>query len=160
MSIENNQTSVNHFMDKFIKSFKRSPVLTSTIMETLKEASSYKLGAKSINIDRQRFDRIIWKISYALFYKEYGYSWNRLLATITNQLKLRDLKNDHPGVFFENLSVVLDILELKGENPSVFRYGFIGFGKGEYDKALFMMFYEGFPFLVVPDAQSDTSSFD
>lgn len=160
MSIENNQTSIDHFFDKSSRSFQRSPGLAANVRNSLKDASFYKLDAKSFQIDRPRFDRTIRKIAYALFYKEYGYTWERLLAATTNQLKMSDMTNDHLGEIFETLSDDLNELQFKGENPLVFKYAFIDFGVGEFDKALFMMFYEGFPFWIIPDKTSEHCSFD
>ena len=160
MSIENNQTSIEHFFDKSFRSFQRSPGLAANVRNSLKDASFYKLDAKSFQIDRPRFDRTIRKIAYALFYKEYGYTWERLLAATTNQLKMSDMTNDHLGEIFETLSDDLNELQFKGENPLVFKYAFIDFGVGEFDKALFMMFYEGFPFWIIPDKTSEHCSFD
>lgn len=160
MSIENNQTSVDHFFDKSLRSFQRSPGLASAIMNSLKDVSFYKLNAKSFELDRQRLDRVIRKIAYALFYKEYGYTWERLLAVATNQLKMADMKNDHLGDIFEVLSDDLNELQLMGENPLVFQYTFIDFGQDKNDKAIFLLFYEGFPFWVIPDKTTNHNSFD
>jgi len=160
MSIENNQTSIDHFFDKSLRSFQRSPGLTSAIRNSLKDVSFYKLNAKSFQLDRPRFDRVIRKIAYALFYQEYGYTWERLLAATTNQLKMEDMSNDHLGDIFETLSDDLNELQLKGENPLVFQYAFINFGPDRNDKALFMLFYEGFPFWIIPDKTSNQNSLD
>lgn len=160
MSIENNQTSINHFFDKSLRSFQRSPVLAAIVRNSLKDVSFHKLNAKSFQIDRPRFDRTIRKIAYSLFYKEYGYTWERLLAATTNQLKMGDMTNDHLGEMFEGLTDDLSELQFKGENPLVFKYAFIDFGEGKFDKALFMLFYEGFPFWIIPDKTSDHCSFD
>ena len=82
------------------------------------------MDAKSFQIDRPRFDRTIRKIAYSLFYKEYGYTWERLLAATTNQLKMGDMTNDHLGEMFEGLTDDLNELQFKGENPLVFKYAF------------------------------------
>jgi hypothetical protein len=74
MSIENNQTAIDHFFSKSFSSFKRSPALANSVIRTLKDVSYYKENAKSIQIDRRRFDRIIRKVAYALFYQEFGYT--------------------------------------------------------------------------------------
>lgn len=160
MSIENNQTSMDHFMDKSLSSFRRNGVLRKSIIDSLTDQPSYKAGAKSVFIERPRFDRIIRKVAYALFYKEYAKTWERLLAVATNQIKMRDMSNDHLGKIFDELSEDLNLLTLKGENPQIFQYSFIEYGEGEFDKALFMLFYEGFPFWIIPDANSTEWSFD
>ena len=168
MSIENNQTSIEHFFNKTLRSFERNPKQTSDYhtkvnfppFHSLKKVSYNNINVDTFQINRIRFDRIIRKIAYALFYKEYGYTWERLLAVTTNQFKMADMTNDHLGEIFENLSDDLNELELKGENPLVFNYAFIDMVGGEYDKALFMMFYEGFPFLIIPDNDSNHCSFD
>ena len=159
-SIENNQTSINHFFNKSLKSFQRNPVLAANVRNSLKDVSFYKLNAKSYSIDRSRFDRIIRKIAYALFYSEYCFTWERLLAVTTNQLRMADMTNDHLGDLFDTLTEGLDMLILKGENPLVFKYAFIESGPGRFDKALFMLFYEGFPFWIIPDSTSNHCDLD
>lgn len=160
MSIENNETSINHFFDKSLRSFQRSPGLAANVRNSLKEVSYYKLDAHAFQIDRPRFDRIIRKISYALFYHEYGYTWERLLAATTNQLKMPDMTVDHLGEMFKGLLEDLDTLDFKGENSQVFKYAFLDFGDAPHDKALFMLFYEGFPFWIIPDRTSNHNDFD
>lgn len=160
MMIENNQTSIDHFFDKTLRSFKRNKVMSAQIRDSLKDVSTFKEGAKSFEIDRVRFDKIIRKISYALFYNEYGYSWERLLAVTTNQLKMGNTGNDHLGHMFESFEEDLDTLQLKGSNPNVFQYSFLNLGNGIHEKALFMIFYEGFPFMIIPDANSSSASFN
>lgn len=160
MSIENNQSSIDHFMNKSLSSFRRNKALTKSIIETLTDQSKYKDGAKSVLIDRKRFDMVIRKVAYALFYKEYSTTWKRSLAAATNQIKMRDMSNDNLGEIFDHLSDIINELPLKGENPQIFQYSFIDFGKGEYDKALFMIFYEGFPFWIIPDLNSTEALFD
>lgn len=160
MSIDNNQTSIDHFFDKSLRSFQRSPGLAAAIIKSIRDISFYNLNATSLQLDRTRFDRVIRKISYALFYKEYGFTWERLLAVTTNQLKMANMQNDHLGDIFETLSCDLNELQLKGENPSVFQYAFIDFGTNQNEKALFMLFYEGFPFWIIPDKTSNHNSFD
>lgn len=160
MSIENNKTSIDHFFNKSYKSFKRSPALTSTILQSLKEAPGYEEGAKTFQLDRRRFDTVIRKIAYALFYKEFSYSWERLLSVTTNQLKMSDMTNDHLGDLFETLIDDLDCLDMKGSNPSIFQYSIIDLSDKPHEKAIFMIFYEGFPFWVIPDLKTNHADFD
>ncbi len=160
VSIDNNQTAIDHFFEKSLKSFKRSPALAATVRSSLREVSDFRPDAHAFQIDRTRFDRTVRKIAYALFYKEYGQTWNRLLAVLTNQLKNADMTLDHLGVLFDGLSEAFDYLELKGENGSVFKYAFFDFGNDPNDKALFLLFYEGFPLCIIPDLNSTNNSFD
>jgi hypothetical protein len=159
-SIENNQTSIDHFLDKSLRSYQRSPKLVAEVIKSLNDVSDYKENAKAYQFERARFDRVIRKIAYALFYKEFDFTWDRLLAATTNQIKMADMSNDHLGDLFETLSDDLNELTLKGENPLVFQYSFIDFGNNPHDKALFMLFYEGFPFLIIPDKTSNHNDFD
>jgi hypothetical protein len=159
-SIENNQTSMDHFLDKSLRSYQRSPGLTSEVIKSLKDVSFHKENAKAFQFDRERFDKIIRKIAYALFYKEFEFTWERLLAVTTNQIKMTDMTNDHLGELFETLSDDLNELVLKGENPLVFQYSFIEFGTDPHDKAIFMLFYEGFPFWIIPDKTSSHNDFN
>lgn len=160
MSIENNDTAITHFFDKSLKSLQRSPGLAANIRNSLKEVSFYKLDAHSFQIDRRRFDRNIRKIAYSLFYHEYGYTWERLLAVTTNQLKMPNMTNDHLGDMFDDLVEDLDTLTFKGENPLVFKYALLDFGENRFEKAIFMLFYEGFPFWIIPDKTSTHNDFD
>ncbi|MBK9402923.1 MAG: hypothetical protein IPN57_00095 [Ignavibacteria bacterium] len=158
--IENNQTSNDHFLNKSLKSFQRNPGLAAEIRKSLKDAHFYKLNAKAFKVDRQRFDKVIRKIAYALFYKEFGFTWQRLLAVTTNQLKMSDMSKDHLGVLFESLTAALDKLLLKGQNPLIFQYAFIELSADKFEKALFMLFYEGFPFWIIPDKTSNRCDFE
>ena len=73
---------------------------------------------------------------------------------------MEKMSNDHLGELFETLTDDLNELQLKGENPLVFKYAFIDFGTDRNDKALFMLFYEGFPFWIIPVKTSNHCSFD
>ncbi len=159
-SIENNQISIDHFFDKSLRSFQRHPGLVRPIIDSLKDVADFKEGAKAFQIDRRRFDKVFRKIAYALFYHEFGYSWKRLLAVMTNQIKMTDMTNDHLGEMFEELNLHLEELSLKGNNPLVFQYSFVKFNGGEFDFALFMLFYEGFPIWIMPDRESEYADFD
>jgi len=154
-SINNNQTSINHFFDKSFRSFQRHPGLINPILSSLKDVSCHELNAKAFQIDRSRFDRIMRKVAYALFFHEFKITWDRSLAVTTNQLKMSDMTNDHLGKMFEELSKDLSSLILKGNNPLVFQYSFFKFGDDEFDQALFMIFYEGFPLWIIPDKTSN-----
>ncbi|WP_423148470.1 hypothetical protein [Rubrolithibacter danxiaensis] len=70
------------------------------------------------------------------------------------------MEDDHLGLIFKELRGDLDKLKLKGSNPLVFQYTFIDFGNEPTNKAIFMIFYQGFPILVIPDKSSTYSSFD
>jgi hypothetical protein len=160
MSIENNKTSIDHFFDKSFKSFQRHPGLVGPIKNSFRDVSSYKEDAKAFALDRARVDRVMRKISYALFYHEYNYTWEKELAVLTNQIKMTNMTNDHLGDLFETLTDDLNELTLQGNNPSVFQYSFIDSGPGQFDKALFMIFYEGFPIWIIPAADSDRADFN
>lgn len=160
MQIENNQTGIDHFFDKSFRSFLKHPGLVGPIKESLKDASSIKPNAKAFVIDRIRLDRVVRKISYALFYHEFQYTWERQLAVMTNLIKMPDLSNDHLGVLFEELIGDLGRLSLNGRNPLVFQYSFVDFAAGPFEKALFMIFYEGFPFWIMPAADTSHADFD
>lgn len=153
-SIKNNQVSVDHFFDKSYRSFQRHPGLVQPILDSLRDVSFYEENAKAFQIDRPRFDRVIRKIAYSLYYHEYNTVWERLLAVATNQIRMSDMSNDHLGEIFDELSKDLDNLTLKGENPEIFQYCFFDFGENPFDKALFMIFYEGFPIWIIPDKES------
>jgi hypothetical protein len=70
------------------------------------------------------------------------------------------MSNDHLGDLFETLTDDLNELEFKGENPLVFQYACIDFGTSSHDKAISLMFYEGFPIWIIPDNKSTENSFD
>ena len=70
------------------------------------------------------------------------------------------MSNDHLGELFETLVEDLDTLVMKGSNSLVFQYSFLKFNADKFDQALFMIFYEGFPFWIIPDTKSDHADFD
>ncbi|HFK5543534.1 TPA: hypothetical protein ACG0AR_000376 [Elizabethkingia anophelis] len=160
VSINNNQKSIDQFFSKSLKSFKRNKESTNKIVNSFINADEITVGAKAFRFDRARFDRVIRKIAYALYYSEYGKTWNRLLAVLSNQIKNADLTNDSFGDMFDEMSDDLNSLPLKGENPQIFQYSIIKFDSDENDIAIFMIFYEGFPMLVIPDRNSGNNSFD
>lgn len=159
-SIQNNQTGLDHFLDKGTRSlqFKKADVLS--VLETLRDVSFHAPGAKAFQLDRPRFERVIKKVAYALFYKSYGYTWDRKLAALTNGFKLEDMTNDDFGKLYEDMAPDLSKLPLLGDNPLVFQYAFIDSGSGQHEKGLFMLFYGGFPFLMIPDGTTTEAGLD
>jgi hypothetical protein len=160
MAIDNNQTSVDQFFEKSLKSIKRNKVASQQILDSLKDVNYHNIATKAFKIDRQRFDKTIRKIAYALYYKDFGDTWKKNLVVITNQFVNENLTGDNHIDIFNSLSTDLDALEFNGENPDVFKYSFVSNTEEGSDKGLFMLFYDGFPIWVIFDPDSNEPSLD
>jgi hypothetical protein len=158
-SLHNNPTAHAHFMNKVFRSFQGKRAEVIDIINSFQDASSMQLGARAYELDRSRVDRVIRKAAYALFYKKYGVTWNRALAAATDQFKNQDLSLDHLGEMYRSMALDLSLFELEGNNPLVFQYAFIE-APDIHASGLFMVFYGGFPFLMIPDPTTVAPSLD
>ena len=157
MSIGNNGVAQQHFLNSCIKSFVKSPKLLSMTTAVAVTAHIKQIGEEAIQpvpafkIDRVRIDRVMRKISYALYYKKYGATWNRELAIGSEYLRTEGLAADDFGLLIQNAKRVLDPPIFEGNNPDVFQFSFQqGESEDTNDQILIMKFYEGFEVWVFP----------
>lgn len=158
MSIGNNSIAFKQFIDKVLKSFQRSPALKNQTLQKVqgiyvKEEDQNIEPSLAFQIDRERFDKVMKKIGYALYYYEYGEVWQRGLFVATEFLLDTNMQQDDFGKMIQEIKPQLIIPKFDGENPKVFQYKF-GETNTE-DVILWMKFYEGFEVFIIPNTNTN-----
>ncbi|HEX9514129.1 MAG TPA: hypothetical protein VF939_26740 [Puia sp.] len=155
MSVGNNAIAFNQFINKTVKSFSESPALLKTTTGTQMKVFFEGQPVTAIQIDRTRFDKIIKKISYALFYHEHSQPWKRELIIMPKNLFDTNMKVDEQGALVKSFEKLFPTDNFDGDNPEVFKYSFLdGESKDINDKVLRIIFYEGFHVWVSPVEES------
>jgi len=103
-----------------------------------------------IIIDRKRLDRVIRKISYALFYKDYKEVWKKELIILSRHLVFEDLSSDEYSSVIDHAEQSLPDITQQGANPKVFKYTFLNDDQNIQNSILRVLFYEGFTFWIIP----------
>ena len=161
MHIDNNSVAYKQFIAKVIHTFEHSPKLKSqTFSETkqvfVKDGENIK-QTFALNIDRDRFDKVMKKISYALYFHEYGKVWQHGLIIATENLFNDDMQPDLQGQLIQTYKSKLNYPAFNGENPKVFQYKF---EETEINEViLWMKFYEGFEVFVFPNINTSKPDF-
>ncbi len=162
-SIGNNKVAESHFINNCIKTLKHSDALT----QILSVGSKYVLVSEgegaprkelSIKIDRDRINKVIRKIGYALFYNKFKRIWKRKLNIGTEWLLQKDNRNEDLGILIQNAKKVIDFAKIsfEGSHPTVFKYVFLPIEGTINDQILVMIFYEGFEVWCFPEPSSNT----
>ena len=135
-----NHIAFVQFKNKAMKSLARNPMM----LFPYKEFQSPKGPTAAFTIDRNRFDRVLRKIAYALFYDLYKKPWNRRLMIISRQLLYSDFSPDAVVGIIADLESKLPEVTKQGQNPLVFRSTILKSGDRDEDSIIRMVFYEGF----------------
>ena len=162
-SITNNEVAEAHFIKKCIKTLQRSEALT----KTLASGSKYVLVSKgkepphqelAIKIDRNRFNKVMCKIAYAMFYNKFGEVWQRKFNIGTEYLLNEDNTNEPLGKLIQEAKKLIDLSSIKfeGSEPTVFKYAFMPCNGSKFDQILIMVFYEGFEVWCFTDPTSNS----
>ena len=162
MSLGNNNIAYNKFIRKTIKSFAKSERLFES---TTRNAIPLEIHNGDVNertiaieIDRERFDKIMKKIAYGLFYYDNNCVWDRELIVTTEFLRYEDLSPDDLGKMIQRFRSYLIEPEFDGKNPMVFKYKFIiPAPSDEFDQVLWMKFYESFEVFITSIEGSTTA---
>jgi hypothetical protein len=111
-----------------------------------------------LEIDRDRVNRVMRKIGYALFYNKFSELWKRELNIGTECLLRNDNSNEELGILIQCARKNIDFSTIKfeGNHPTVFKYVFMPGRTTMYDQILIMVFYEGFEVWCFPDPSSNT----
>lgn len=157
LSIGNNAIAYKQFIEKVLKSFQKSSRLMSQTFQNtqhlfVKEEQRIK-STLAFQIDRERFDKVMKKIGYALYYHKYGKVWQRGLIVATEFLLDENMQQDELGEMIKEFKPLLNTPMFDGNNPKVFQYTF-----GETDNEdviLWMRFYEGFEVFVIPNTETN-----
>ena len=101
----------------------------------------------AFEIDRNRFDKVMKKIGYALYYHTYNKVWQRGLIVATDCLLNIGLQQDEYGqlISMYRQQIIEPIFD--GKNPKVFQYKFQETESEEV--ILWMKFYEGFEVFII-----------
>lgn len=155
MSLGNNPIAFKQFMRKTVESFKRNKGLLKSVTYNSKRVYTENMGkiepGLAFEIDRDRFDKVIKKISYALYYHEHNQTWDRALITMTEFLRNSDMTPDNFGLLIQQFKPLLYEPEFDGHNPNVFKYKFLQTDSDDTnEQILWMKFYEGFEIFVSP----------
>lgn len=156
MSIGNNAVAYKQFIEEVLKSFQHSPALQNQTLQTKKQVYVKKCQnvkpTFAFSIDRDRFDKVMKKIGYALYYYKYGKVWQRELIVATEFLLDKYMHQDELGELISSIKSELKMPEFDGENPQVFQYKFEE--TETEDVILWMKFYEGFEVFIIPNTNT------
>lgn len=154
MSIGTNAIAFKQFIDKVQESFRNSSALAEMTFNNTKQV--YIKNEKddfqqtfAFEIDRERFDKVMKKIGYALFYNQFKKIWQRGLFVATDCLLMNGAQQDDFGEIVQYAKKYIDVPSYDGQNPKVFQYKFLE-TEGE-DVILWMRFYEGFDVFIIPN---------
>lgn len=157
MSIGTNAIAFKQFINEVMKSFSNSPKLMDLTFQNTKQV--YVDGANdsiqptyAFEIDRDRFDKVMKKMGYALFYHKYGKIWQRGLMVATDCLLNMGMLQDELGQLIQNFKEQFEIPSFDGQNPQVFQYKFME--TDSEDVILWMRFYEGFDVFILPNTST------
>lgn len=150
MMIQCNPIAYQHFKAKSIKSLSRSPALLSSLTEAHQPITVNGIQTIAIGIDRDRVDKVMRKIAYALFYHKFGQRWLRKLITATTHLKTPNFENDDFGELIEEIQRQ-HTPTYEGNNPTIFQFAFISTDGEINNQFLRMKFYGGFEIWIIPD---------
>lgn len=159
----NNEIANRHFRDKGFRSFQRSPKLLSLMTKNPKQLNFIKDDESSKNlvfeIERDRFDRVLRKIGYGIYYYTFKQTWNHKLDVATHHLITDNLKTDLIAELIQHYNSKSEFkITYEGSNPDVFKYSFLNHSSG--NKILVMKFYEWFEVWIVPKKSSFEASLD
>ena len=154
MCIGNNPIAYKQFVDKVLKSFQRSPALKNQTLQNthqiyVKEKDEIIKPTLAVQVDRERFDKVMKKMGYALYFHEYGKIWQRGLIVATEFLLESNMRPDEFGEMIQEFKPLIPPQNFDGKNPKVFQYKFLKTEKE--DVILWMRFYEGFEVFVFPN---------
>jgi hypothetical protein len=152
---ENNPIAFQQFKNKVVRSLK---------LDISKFGKPHKIvtpqgAVYAFEIDRARFERVIRKMGYAIFFHVHKYQWNRKLIVLSKHLLYRDLSYDDYGELLISVEANLPELPSNGQNPQVFHYAIVKSGLENEDSIIRLTFYEGFTVWITTVIGSSTWSF-
>ena len=97
MTKGNNDVGANHFKNKGLRSLQRSVGLSNITFRNPKQLNFIKDDDKSktmaVEVDRNRFDKVMRKIAYGIFYFKFNHTWSYKLGIATHNLVTDSLDN-------------------------------------------------------------------
>lgn len=159
----NNEIGVKHFRDKGVKSLQKSPKLFNATAKTPKLINLIKGNDESksltFEVDMSRFDRVLKKIAYGLYYYVFKETWNRELVIAKMNLVTEASEIDPIS---ERINYYPDLkasANYQGNNPEIFQFAFLS-SRSHPDKLLAMKFYEFFEVWAGPRESSNAPSIE
>ncbi len=153
MSKGGNKIATSHFLNKGLQAFKKTPGLEKLIKRNPKFfnyiRSDETTKSLTYEVNRLRFDKVVRKIAYGLYFHRFEKIWTKELAISTGRLIG---PNNEPDPVFNGLKKSIFLKSSKsyeGNNPEVFKYSFIHFPK-QNEHFLLMCFYETFEVWAIP----------
>lgn len=161
----NNQIGENLFNDKGNKSLKNSRKKYSEFAQNLKHLNFIKGNEDTKNltfqVDMVRFDRVIKKIAYGLYYSKFRKTWYNKLVISKPNFITADYQIDLIAQIINSKKELRKSIIYEGSNPDVFKFSFINYEfKTMHHKLLVMQFYEGFEVWAIPRYNSNSPSIE
>lgn len=149
MSFGNNNTAYRQFLDKVLKSLQESVGLMQATTGNNQSVTVNDVPTMALKIDTNRFNLVMRKIAYALYFHKFKKIWRRRLIVVTRHLHHEDFKYDEMQKLIINAERDLRYPTYSGHNPLVFRYYF-GESEDANLRILRLSFYEGFEVWICP----------
>ena len=148
-----NNTAVEHFRNKGKRSLERRPALLARIAQNPKFLNLIENDETTKNltfeVERERFDKVMKKIAYGLYFHKYKKTWEKELVVSADWLITDSYKTDFLAPEIKKFSILKPNSILEGDNPEVFQYTFTDF-PSQTEKFAFFRFYEVLDIYVFP----------
>lgn len=165
MTKDNNQIGQNHYKDKGNRALKNSAKKLNEFTVNLNYLNFIKGDDKTKNltfqVDMERFDRVIKKIAYGLYYYKFFKTWYHKLVIVTKNF-ITVNHDTHPlaEIITSQIKLKKPIM-YEGSNPDVFKFYFFSYKfKNIHHKILIMQFYECFEVWAIPRYNSNSPSIE
>ena len=157
MTKGNNDVGANHFKNKGLRSLQRSVGLSNITFRNPKQLNFIKDDDKSktmaVEVDRNRFDKVMRKIAYGLFYFKFNQTWSYKIGIATHNLVTDSLITDPIAERIQYYNKLGVDFPYEGSNQEVFKYSFLHFTFSNH-KWLVMKFYDWFEVWAIPKDSS------
>ena len=155
MCIGNNSIGFKQFIEKTVKSFEGSIGLMTRTVGTSQTVLTPEGPTRAFQIDRARFNKVMKKIAYGLYFYEFREPWNRDLTVATPNMKTQDMSENDYGLI-QWAEANYPPLPSQGKNPKVFQYKIIESNKNTENTVFRIVFYENFVVWVIKLKGSQT----
>ena len=158
MSIGNNAIGFKQFFEKVVKSYIQSPRLMNRTLARSQRVITAQGSTTAFEIERDRFDSVIKKIAYGLYYDKFRKPWNRKLIVMSRHLRCGDMSEDEFGELLRWAENNCPPLQFHGENSKVFQYIFDPDDQDPEYSFFWIRFYENFDAWII--AKQGSTTFD
>jgi hypothetical protein len=161
MTYGNNDVGSQHFRNKGMRSLQKSIGLFKQTVKEPKKLNFRKGDDNSkvlaFQVDRDRFDRVMRKTAYGLYFHKFNETWSYELAIAAHNLVTDNSDTDPIAERIRFHKQLRDSVKYEGSNPDVFKYSFLHFSKSHH-KFLAMKFYDWFEVWAIPRENSTAPS--